>query len=150
MRERRGLSKIRWMLVAGVFGVTLSADLQAAQPRVRLGEVKAEGADVRVERKFRALLLRELDGLTLESGRKREAYVLSASLVRLEAKDAKEGARATCVVSTTLRRAESGSIVAMMRGRGTAEDEPGASAQAVDLALEAAVHGAVVRVPEAI
>jgi hypothetical protein len=49
-----------------------------------------------------------------------------------------------------LRREREGTLVAMMRGSGTAEDDADAPQGALDQALAAAVRGAVIRVPEAL
>lgn len=152
MRVRRGAATIRRAFAVLVFGGAFCTDVHAAGSTIRLGEVttKTAGASARVERQFRALLAREIDRITTNTARREEQYVLSASLVRLEARESADASRATCVVSATLRRASGGVLVAMMRGRGTAEDDRGALDDAVSHALEAAVHGAVVRVPDAL
>lgn len=152
MHPRRGPARFRRALAIIAFGSALSFDVRADGPRVRVGEVTARGAraDARVTRELRALLVREIGRLTTGSVRREGDYVLAASLVRVDARASAEAARATCVVSATLRHARSGVLVAMMHGQGAAEDEPGALDEAVSHALEAAVHGAVARVPEAL
>lgn len=152
MRVRQGAATIRRAIAILVFGGAFCAEVHAASSAIRLGEVttKAAGADARVERRFRALLVREIDRIAANTAGRKEQYVLSASLVRLEAKESADASRATCVVSATLRRASGGVLIGMMRGHATAEDERGALDDAVSQALEAAVHSAVVRVPEAL
>lgn len=152
MHLRRGVATIRRASAIVAFAGALATDAHASHSAIRLGEVttRAAGADARVEREFRTLLVRELEKLTMGTTHRKEQYVLSASLVRLDARESADASRATCVVSATLRLASGGVLIAMMRGRGTAEDERGALDEAVSHALEAAVHGAVVRVPEAL
>lgn len=148
MRRSGSSSRVgRWLVLFSL----LAADAGAGRPVVVVGEVSARmaGAPAETERALRALVTREVAGLELE-GQRGASYVLSASLVRLESRSSAAGAEATCVVAATLRRAGSGAILATIRGRGRAEDEPAAIEGARARALEAAVHGAVRRVPEAL
>jgi hypothetical protein len=137
------------LLVAIEMALTPSAS--AHGPTIAIGEVsaRAAGADARTEQAFRALVSRELDRIRLDAAGRDESYVFSASLVRFDTNTSRDSARATCVVSGVLRRASSGVIVAMMQGRGAAEDDRSALEVAKSRALEAAVHGAVRHVPEA-
>jgi hypothetical protein len=129
-----------------------SAKVDARAPGISLGEVtvKSVGGDVPTERRLRFLLGREIDRLRLDMSHRRESYVLSASLVRLDARESRDGARASCVVSATLRQERTGTLLAMMRGSGTAEDDHNMLEGAKERALEAAVYGAVRRLPEAL
>ncbi|MBM4361825.1 MAG: hypothetical protein FJ104_04030 [Deltaproteobacteria bacterium] len=137
----------RWLVLISL----LAVDAGAGRPAVVVGEVTARmaGATPETERSLRALVTRELADLELPSQRG-PSYILSASLVRLDSRASAAGAEASCEVAATLRRAGSGAILAIIRGRGRAEDEPAAVEGARARALEAAVHGAVKRVPEAL
>jgi len=130
---------------------TLSARVAAVSPTVAVGEVSAHvaGADASTETVLRGLVTREIQHLRLDQSRRDEGYVFSASLVKFDARATRDGARATCVVSGVLRRAGSGAIVAMMQGRGAAEDGRTALASVKAEALEAAVRGAVRHLPDA-
>jgi len=121
-------------------------------PRVTVGEVTARvvGADAATERLLRRLVSEEVLRLRLAGAVRPDAYVLSASLVRLEAQQTSDGARVTSVVSAILRREESGAILAVLQGRGRAEAGRDEVSDARARALEAAVRGAVRRVPEAL
>lgn len=143
-----------------VLGIALGAALsmgtaetaRAQRPVITVGEVSARvrGADARTEQSLRALVTRELERLRLERQGRDQTYVFSAALVRLDARTSGDGARATCVVSGMLRRAGTGAIVAVMQGSGEAEDDRSALEGAKERALEAAVHGAVRHVPDAV
>jgi len=126
--------------------------VDARPPTVSVGEVsvKAAGADAPTALRLRSLLGREVDRLRLDTPRRGDAYVLSASLVRLDARDSKDGARVSCVVSATLRQARTGALLAMLRGSGVVEDDRNMVEGAKLRALEAAVSSAVSRLPEAL
>jgi hypothetical protein len=140
------------IVVIATFAMCGSLDAHAGRPTITLGEVSAKvaGEGPATESVLRALVAREIGRLQIDHPSRPESYVFSASLVRLEARSSHQGTRATCVVSGTLRRAGSGALLAMMRGSGVAEDERGALEGAKTRALEAAVHGAVRRVPDAL
>jgi hypothetical protein len=135
-----------------LLGASFAVDADAGRATIRVGEVSARvsGADSTTEGTLRTLVAREIGRLELDQPSRADAYILSASLVRLEAGTSSAGSRATCVVSATLRRAGTGALLAMMRGSGTAEDDRSALEGAKARALEAAVHGAVRRVPDAL
>ena len=139
------------LLVLLAIELSLSPNASAHGPTITMGEISARvaGADPRTERALRTLVSRELDHIRLDAAGRDESYVFSASLVRFDANTSRDGSRATCVVSGVLRKASSGAIVAMMQGRGAAEDDRDALEGAKSRALEAAVHGAVRHVPEA-
>ncbi len=148
----RPRSHARFLLLAFSMLTASPEAADAARPTIALGEVSAKvaGEGPATEGVLRALVAREIGRLEIDHPNRPESYVLSASLVRLDASTSRSGTRATCVVAATLRRAGSGALLAMMRGSGVAEDERGAVDGAKSRALEAAVHGAVRRVPEAL
>jgi hypothetical protein len=152
MPRRRGLFKVARALLMVVSSTCFSAKVEARPPSISVGEVtvRSVGGDAPTERKLRFLLGREIDRLRLDMTHRGESYVLSASLVRLDARESPDGTRASCVVSATLRQARTGTLLAMMRGSGTAEDDRDMLEGAKQRALEAAVYGAVRRLPEAL
>src|SRR6185503_8874870 len=121
MPRRRGLSKVVRALLMVVSSTCFSAKVDARPPSISLGEVtvKSAGADAPTEQKLRFLLGREIGRLRLDTSHRSDAYVVSASLVRLDARESRDGTRASCVVSATLRQARTGTLLAMMRGSGT-------------------------------
>jgi hypothetical protein len=146
------LSNAARALLVILSSTCFSAKVHARPPTVSVGEVtvKSIGADAATEQRLRFFLGREIDRLRLDTSRRGDAYVLSVSLVRLEARESRDGTRANCVVSATLRQAKTGTLLAMMRGSGTAEDDRNMLEGAKERALEAAVYGAVRRLPEAL
>jgi hypothetical protein len=152
MPKRTGLSFATRTLLVITSWTCFSHEVEARPPTVSVGEVtvKSAGADVPTERRLRFLLGREIDRLRLDTLRRSDTYVLSASLVRLDAHESGDGARVNCVVSATLRQARTGTLLAMLRGSGTVEDDRDMLEGAKERALEAAVYGAVRRLPEAL
>jgi hypothetical protein len=154
MPRRGSLFNVARAALILVLSTSYSAKVEARPPSIALGEVtvKSAGGDAPTERRLRFLLGREIDRLRLDTSasHRGESYVLSASLVRLEARESRDGSRASCVVSATLRQARTGTLLVMMRGSGTAVDDRDMLEGAKERALEAAVYGAVRRLPEAL
>ena len=123
--------------------------LAADSTRITIGEVTArvEGADPQTEATLRRLVEREIDALELKRCKRRETFVFSASLLKLDAKTSREGSRVSSVVSATLRNASTGALLATMRGSAVVEDDKTVLEKAKMRSLESAVHGAVKDVP---
>lgn len=121
----------------------------ADSTRITIGEItaKVEGADARTEEMLRKLVEREIDGLELKRCKRRETFVFSASLIKLDAKTSSDGARVSSVVSGTLRNASSGALLATMRGSAVVQDDKSVLEKAKVRSLETAVHGAVKDLP---
>jgi len=77
-------------------------------------------------------------------------YLVSASVTRLDSRAEDNHTTARCTVSTTVRDADSGTVLAIIQGRALAEDDAGAEAEAERGALNGAAQGAVRAIPEAI
>lgn len=77
-------------------------------------------------------------------------YLVSAAVTRLDSSSERNRATARCTVSTTIRDADSGSVLAIIQGRALAEDDPGAELDAERGALTGAAAGAVRAIPDAI
>ncbi len=139
-------------LLASVLGAASTVFAAEAHPSIVVGEVsaRASDADVATLDLFRWLVEKEIGHLELDHAAKPESYVFSASLVRLDARASHDGSSAICVVSGALRRANSGTIVAVMHGTGSVDGERGALPGTRVRALEVAVHGAVRHLPEAL
>jgi hypothetical protein len=120
-----------------------------------LGKVTTRVAprDQALRNAFRSAVERELASIDLSSikpVKPADRYILSASLVKMETSADGERARTTCVVSATLTRERGGALHAIIDGRARAEDAP-SEARSVELsAMRAAVHSALVRIPDAI
>ncbi len=135
-----------WGVVLCLLGSLWTTPAGARGTRhVALGEVNVVPASrANMAPLLRSTLEHELGALDLH-GAKKDA-ILSVSLVKLDSVPASGGAEVTCVVSATLRGPRSGSIFAILEGRARVEG-PGV---ATKVAVESAVHGALVRVPEAL
>jgi hypothetical protein len=83
-------------------------------------------------------------------GRPRERFVLSVSLVTLDAKKDGKSVSATAVVSLVLRREKEQTLHAMLRGSATAQESDSTLDSARETALRAAVESAMRRLPEAV
>lgn len=152
MRKRDGRS--RWMSL--FCGMVASASLlvvgvaDASRPAVELGRVSAEER-AELERVLRVAAERELERMDLSDANVREHYVLDVRLSKLQAKHERGRYSATAVVSATLTRAKGGALLAILKGRGRAEQaRPKNTGDADRSAVKAAVRGAVRRLPEAL
>ncbi len=119
---------------------------------VALGELNARGAsgNSALARLFESSVERELSQLDLSRAKKRDRFVLSATLMSVASTKGRDGAEARAVVSATLRKAQGGELHAIVRGSATATDAATASSHAERAALRAAVKSALKRVPEAL
>ena len=148
----RGPRRAGSVLGAVLFASTLlmAAPADGGQRPVSLGEVTAHAPGRSFEPLFRAAVKRELSRIDFGEARTRERFVLSAALVRLHAARRDDGTEATCVVSATLRRARGGELHAILHGRAKAVDGARRTREAEIDAMNAAVHSALRRVPEAL
>lgn len=171
-RRARGgaYGRARWGAVAAVFAAVLAAAPalaarathprieQAKRARVTLAEVASRVDPSATSLPNPTELLRgdveaELAAIDWSKEGVRRSYLVSASLVRLEAQTAGGGLRALCAVSATIRDAQHGAILGVVEGRARAEGPAARSEAAVRAerdALSAAAHGAVSAIPEAI
>jgi hypothetical protein len=152
MTKRKARSRARTqsfhlaaVLMAGLAGPSV---VRAAEPPVAIGEVgtRVSRGDVDLRAVVRSALEREMKTIVLETRGKR--YVLSASLVRLDAGKQPGADRIEGTVSVVVREAKSGAIRAILEGKSRAEGQPGSS---LDVAVvEAAVRAALAALPEAV
>ena len=128
----------------------------ASKPLVTLAEVASGPAEGSTRLTNLGELLRhdveaELAAVNWKAAGLRRRYTLSAAVVRLSS--TREGERAvlaSCTVSTSVRDAERGTLLAIVEGRARAEDAPAAAIEAERGALAGAVRGAITALPEAI
>jgi hypothetical protein len=134
-------------LAASLATLTSAKPVDAGNKSVSLGEVAVlPHAALGMTSALKTALESELHDLDLRATRK--DAILSASLVKL---DAERGpgivSSATCVISITLRSRNDGVLFAVLEGRARAQ---GSSDHVPESAIRGAVHGALVRVPEAL
>jgi hypothetical protein len=120
----------------------------AAEPPVAVGEVRASTPSGEFSAPLRSLLTEGVASLTL--GAPRDHFVLSATLVSLEAAQIGRGARASAAVSLVLRRARQQTLHAVLEGHATAEASNSSVSETREDALRAAVRSALTRLPEAL
>ena len=120
----------------------------AGEPPVAVGEVQGSTPSGEFSGPLRSALRAAI--ASAELGRPREHFVLSATLVRLDAEQVGQGARATAAVSLVLRRAREQSLHAILNGHATAEETNGSVSETRVDALRAAVASALRRLPEAV
>lgn len=135
------LGLVAAVLVAGVS--------DAGEPPIGVGEVttaaSASDVDVATLRSMVEEAVASLDAATMP---KRNAAVLSVSLVRLDERVASQ-AEVTCVVSATLRDRTHGSIFALLEASARGQDDPRRVRALEKATMRAAVSGAVARAGEA-
>lgn len=148
----RGRRRAGTVLGAVLFASTLlmAAPADGGQRPVALGEVTAHAMGRSFVPLFRAAVKRELAHIDFGKAPPRERFVLSAALLRLHASARDDGTEATCVVSATLRSARGGALHAILHGRAKALDGARRTREAEIDAMNAAVHSALRRVPEAL
>ena len=80
----------------------------------------------------------------------RAAVVVSVSVVSLDSSVTRDGVAASCEVSTTIRDAKKGTILAMTRGRARADGQRTSLGRVRQMATRQAVSSALALVPEAL
>jgi len=131
-----------------LLGALIAPRGSAAEPPVAVGEVRGSTPTGEFSAPLRSALTEGVASLTL--GTPREHFVLSATLVSLEAAQVGRGARASAAVSLVLRRARQQTLHAVLKGHATAEAMDSSVSETRDDALRAAVRSALQRLPEAV
>lgn len=140
---------LRAAIAAAAF--TISSDIVASRTPVSIGRITTRAPETAaLKPELESAVKRELGRIDLSSVRARDKYVLSASLVKLQTVKSGDQIETSCVVSATLSRAGSGALHAVLQGRARAIDAPSAHKTAERAALDAAVKGAMRRLPEAL
>lgn len=130
------------------FALTFGSTSLANEPPVAVGEVNAQTPSGEFSIPLRSALTEGVAGLAVPAPRER--FVLSATLLRLEAEQVGRGARARAEVSLVLRRARQQTLYALIKGNATAEAADSTLGETRDDALRAAVRSALRRLPEAL
>jgi hypothetical protein len=146
-RRRLGLLIALLLAVAGSTGVASGAD-----KKVAIGEVSTSVVrnDADLSALLRTTTESELAGVDLSRVSRKDASILSVSLVRMDTEPTARGAATTCVVSATLRTKKGGAVFAILEGRARADSGASTQKNAEANALQGAVRGAIVRLPEAL
>lgn len=127
-----------------------TASAPAGEVPISLGSIGVGTAKAEVLPQLRALLRAEMSSADFARVKTRERYELSATLLRLDSTQSSDSVRATCVVSVALLREKGATLYALIHGSATAEEAKTQVDAARSDALRAAVHSAMVRVPQAL
>jgi hypothetical protein len=138
---------VSWVTTLCV-AVTAATTGRAGEPPVTVGEVSAGTPSGEFSIPLRTALNEGVARLSLAAPRDR--FVLSATLLRLDAEQVGRGARASAEVSLVLRRARQQTLYAVIKGNATAEAPDSSVGELRDDALRAAVRSALRRLPEAL
>jgi hypothetical protein len=139
-RQLLALLALSFSLVAG--------RASGGESPVVLGNVNGSTPGGEFRAPLRNAVREALDATKL--GRARERFVLSATLVTLDARQTGRSVSATAVVSLVLRHEKEQTLHALLRGSATAEDSDSTLASTRETALRAAVRSAMRRLPEAV
>ena len=142
-----GPSRRRSALVALAVSFATCTALAGESP-VSIGEVNGTTPSGEFATPLRSALRQALEQAKL--GRPRERFVLSASLVALDAKKDGRSVSARAIVSLVVRREREQTLHALLRGSATAEESDSTLDSARETALRAAVESAMRRLPEAV
>ena len=145
--EGKASSRRRSALLAVAISFFANAGM-AGESKVVIGEVSGTTPSGEYGTPLLSAV-RETLGQT-KLGRPRERFVLSASLVALDAKKDGRSVSATAVVSLVLRREKEQTLHAVLRGSATAQESDSTLDSARETALRAAVESAMRRLPEAV
>ena len=132
--------------------VATAGEASGAEKKVALGEVSTNvvRTDVDLSALLRTTLESELAGIDLSRVSRKDASILSVSLVRMDTVPTARGASTTCVISATLRTKKGGAVFAILEGRARADNGAATQKSAEASAIQGAVRGAIVRLPEAL
>jgi len=136
------------LLTTLCLAVTASSTTLAGEPPVAVGEVSGSTPSGEFSIPLRSALNEGVADLTVTAPRDR--FVLSATLLRLDAEQLGRGARASAEVSLVLRRARQQTLYAVIKGNATAEAADSTLGETRADALRAAVRSALRRLPEAL
>jgi hypothetical protein len=144
--------KVRAAVAALAFFALTSSVAGAAKPKLlSIGEVVASQA--RATNKLgqlRSALEKELETIDWRKSTRNRPYVVSVSIVNLEAQTTRDKVSTTCELSTTVRLARDGSVVAIVNQRSRAENEPVYAKAVEDGAIRAAASAAIHKIPVAL
>jgi hypothetical protein len=146
---RKALRRVHVSLFTTLcFGVSAPSTGLAGEPPVAVGEVSASTPSGEFSIPLRSALNEGIASLSVATPRDR--FVLSATLLHLDAVEVGRGARASAEVSLVLRRARQQTLYAVIKGHATAEAAESSLGETRDDALRAAVRSALRRLPEAL
>lgn len=131
--------------------VSLSTAAQAAKTKLlSIGEVVSTSASGRAKLDLvRSTLEQEADAIDWRKST-HKAFVVSVAVVKLETATAQGKVATTCELSTTVRNAKTGAVVAVVSQRARAENAARNARSVEDGAIVAAASAAIRQLPTAL
>jgi hypothetical protein len=131
---------------------TVSTSAEAAKTKlVSIGEIVSAAPKGKAKLDLvRSALEQELDSIDWRKSTRMKPYVVSVSVVTLETETTRDRVATTCELSTTIRSAKSGSVVAIVNQRVRAENGPAYARAVEDGAVRAAASAAIRKIPDAL
>lgn len=98
----------------------------------------------------RSTLEKELETIDWRKSTRNKPYIVSVSIVRIDTQTTRDKVSTTCELSTTVRLARDGSVVAILNQRSRAENEPVYAKSVEEGAIRAAASAAIRKIPVAL
>lgn len=138
--------------LALAFGIaTEGAALAAKIKLLSIGEVVATAPKAKGKLGLvRSTLEEELESIDWRKSTRNKPYVVSVSVVNLETETSLGKVATTCELSTTVRLAKDGNVVAILNERVRAENEATYARSVEDGAIRAAASAAIRKIPNAL
>lgn len=133
------------LLLATLF---LATRTTAGEPAVAMGEVSVAETSARADElrvRFTTAVEQRLSRFAFEKSATRRPLLLSARLSELSTESTEENTKTRCRVSAVLRLRNDGTVIALARGRASAEQSRARTSATEAVAMRAAVDGALGR-----
>jgi hypothetical protein len=128
--------------------LALATRTTAGEPPILLGELSVAETSARADEllaRFRTAVEQSLGAFAFERRSTRSPLVLSARLSELSTESNRDRTKTQCRVSAVLRQRNDGTIIALTRGRASAEQGRARASATEDVAMRAAIEGALGR-----
>jgi hypothetical protein len=137
--------------VLALFALSTSVAAAAKIKLLSIGEVVTSQPRARGKLGLvRTSLEQELETIDWRKSTRNKPYVVSVSIVNLQTETTRDKVATTCELSTTVRLAKNGSVVAILNQRARAENEPVYAKSVEDGAIRAAASAAIRKIPSAL
>lgn len=144
--------KVRVAVSAFALLALTSSVAGAAKPKLlSIGEVVSSQAKSSGKLPLvRSTLEKELETIDWRKSTRNKPYIVSVSIVSIDTQTTRDKVSTTCELSTTVRLARDGSVVAILNQRSRAENEPVYAKSVEEGAIRAAASAAIRKIPVAL
>ncbi len=144
--------KVRAAVSAFALLVLTSSVAGAAKPKLlSIGEVVSSQAKTSGKLPLvRSTLEKELETIDWRKSTRNKPYIVSVSIVSIDTQTTRDKVSTTCELSTTVRLARDGSVVAILNQRSRAENELVYAKSVEEGAIRAAASAAIRKIPVAL